>query len=284
MLDHPRTITICDPQHEQLKNGRSLKNNHEHERTLKERAHPLNTSSTSPHSSGERARNAEDARVGSEASSRNARSGGSWRAPSAHPQHEQNRERTSQLDRSRTLKTAHDDPRNALPPKKQKQRVNHSRGERARNAEDARVGSEASSRNARSAAEAGAPHLPSAACADSRTNEPTRSLKNTQDRTRRPKERAPPKKQKQHVPHSSGERDRERGGCAGGVRRTLKRYTSSAHAFWRAPSAIRSMSQLKNERATRSLDRIDPNIDRSRNALTLSTQAERSPLKRRTRS
>ncbi len=88
-------------------------------------------------------------------------------------------------------------------PKKQKQRVNHSSGEPSLNAEDGRVGSEASSWNSRNAAEADAPHLPSAACAGSRTNEPpdhSRTLKIENDDPRT----ALPLPIKQRATHSSG--------------------------------------------------------------------------------
>ncbi len=97
---------------------------------------------------------------------------------------------------------------NRAPPRKQKQRVPHSSGEPSLNAEDGRVGSEASSRNARSAAEAGAPHLPIRSMRRLK-NEKRTTIAQEQSRTRTNAQGTRSTSQhKQNDPHSSGEHDR----------------------------------------------------------------------------
>ncbi len=182
--------------------------------------------------------------------------------PICHPQHAQNKNERANPN-AQEHSRPHTTTQGPRSPKKQKQRVNHSRGEPSLNAEDGGWGRKNAEEKLMLLARVLAPHLPSGACADSRTNERTRTLKNTQDRIRRPKERAPPRNKSSTCPLKRRTRA-ERGGWAGGVRSFLA-VKAWRGGSWRAPSAIRSMRRKENERANpRDLD--DPRSRTPKNA------------------
>ncbi len=149
-----------------------------------------------------------------------------WRAPSAirSMRRLKNERANSNAQEHSRPHTTTQGPRS---PEKQKQRVNYSRGEPERNAEDGRVGSEAFSGSMRDAAEAGAPHLPSAACAEQeRTRHP--------DRSRQPTSNHEHKRNAQPSPNKAAREPLkrrtlvERGGWAGGVRSSIANLKSRA--------------------------------------------------------